>query len=461
MVKQTRFILVLSVIVIAATACAPKRIKTLEPAIQPIKEVKEALIEGTRSLAGIFDSSLLITPRSANINESALAVVAPEPPKPSWTIFEKIKEAKVMLESAELFVGDKGITYYENIINRDENGKISFSRRKITEEEKEIALALLNTETGKITIIKVKRNGEKLIVPPEYMVEIVQRASGIKWNYWNTHYKVTAPERTIVIGNTYPNAKTVTSIKKVNVGKGKYANRTVTNRVVDPVYYVPYSKDLHQSFIVQAGKEYNKSVVNEAYKALTSNKVKSRAFPDKLVTEVFSASRSYFERIPLIEQSDLGEFILDPITTAERVFVILGTNTENAFSKTCNSSSACGMYQFIPSTYNNIRKAYKPANLIIDTMEGRKNHINAAQSAILLYDYNLGDLVKRFGEKIIYDPKLEEYLAAAYNGSPRHVHNSLTATLGRNVAQWTTHLKKETLGFMVKLRFLRDNNINN
>ncbi len=376
-------------------------------------------------------------------------------PTPSWSILEKMKESRIMLENTELFIGDTEITHYEQLINRDEKGKINFVKRKVLEEEKEIALALLNTVTGEIKIVKIKKSGEKLVAPDGYDIQIVRRDNGLRWNYWNTQYDVVSPENYIVIDNRYPMAKTITTTKKLKNSKGVYYNAKVNTKTVEYVYYVPYSSDLHRNDIINVGEKYIEDKVHEAFDRLTALGVKSRAFPDRLVTDVFAHAKDYFERIPMIEQSDLGEFTLNPTQTAERVNVIVATNGEQAFSKTCNGSSACGWVQFIPSTYTAIRKAYPLAQLNTDTMAGRANHLNSMMSAILLYDYNLGDLVKKFGNNIVNDPRLEEYLAAAYNGSPRWVHQSIVANKTDSL-EWTTHLRKETLGFMSKLRYLRD-----
>ena len=77
---------------------------------------------------------------------------------------------------------------------------------------------------------------------------------------------------------------------------------------------------------------------------------------------------------------------------------------------------------------------------------------------ILLHDYNLSGLIKKFGEKILADPRLEEYLAAAYNGKPDWVHNSLRATISKGLPDWVNTLsatRKDSLGGNGPRGFLR------
>ena len=168
----------------------------------------------------------------------------------------------------------------------------------------------------------------------------------------------------------------------------------------------------------------------------------------------------------IIEQSDEGEFALDPITTFERVLVILRVNKRKAWSETCNKAGACGPFQFTNlrgnGTYAMVIKNYPTARLIKNFEVGAADHINSAMAAILLHDLNLKELVKKFGVKVIDDPiVLEELLDGAYNGNPKWVHMSLTAALSKGLSDWsdTKHLRTETRGYLVKLRYLVKNNL--
>ena len=107
-------------------------------------------------------------------------------------------------------------------------------------------------------------------------------------------------------------------------------------------------------------------------------------------------------------------------------------------------------------------KNYPTAGLIKNFEVGAADHINSAMAAILLHDLNLKDLVRLFGEKITENPVvLEELLDGAYNGAPKWVHKSLTASLAKGLADWsnTKYLRTETRGYLVKLRYLVKNNL--
>ena len=106
---------------------------------------------------------------------------------------------------------------------------------------------------------------------------------------------------------------------------------------------------------------------------------------------------------------------------------------------------------------------YPSARLVTDFVSGAADHVNSIKAAILLYDYNLRGLIKSNGQKVLQDPRLEEYLAASYNGSPSRATKSLSASILSSVADWIDALtsKKgglasETRGYLVKLRYLQE-----
>ena len=174
-------------------------------------------------------------------------------PEPTWTVAEKIIEAKNLLQGTTLIVGDKNIEYTEARY-MSVNGKIAETLKKFKEPEKEIALAVLDTLTGEIQIIKIIKRGAELIIPPElniasntkWNIDILQRPNGIIWNGWNTAYKINSPVNKVVIANIYPN-ETDTKVAQKKKGKTTY----VTQRTIKYQLYVPYSPDLHSSGLVE------------------------------------------------------------------------------------------------------------------------------------------------------------------------------------------------------------------
>lgn len=359
----------------------------------------------------------------------------------TWSLGEKISEYDKELEEIELAVGSEDITYYENRITL--NGRVPVVNEvRRTDPEREIALKLLNTQTGDTEIIKIVKHGGELISPPGYSIEIRERVNGVRWNAWNTHYAVLEPASTIVIKNKYP------IIKRERGG-----------RVIEEFMYTPYSEELHTPEMVEAGRTYIQDSVVSAFNTLHARGAQSQSTPNTLVADTKILSPDFFERLPLLEQSDFTEFLYDPSRIAERVLVLIGLNRENAFAQTGSIAGAFGWIQFTEGTYHYIRRLYPEAQLIEDFETGAADHLNSMMAAILLHDNNLEGLMDRHGDAIVSDPRLEEYLAASYNGSPLTASKSLTASILGRLDDWINRLRPETKGFLAKLRYLQENEL--
>lgn len=379
------------------------------------------------------------------------------PPAPPWTIAQKIVEAENLLKNVQLIVGTTPISYTESRF-ASVNGKLSTTVAKFKEPEKQIALAALNMLTGEIKIVTIVKHGADLISPAGWTIDVLQRPNGIQWNGRNTSYRVNSPANYVIIADVYPNETDTTIAAKVK-GKKVYT----TQRTIKYDLYAPYSPDLHSSDLVKSGQDYTSDLVAQAFAVLKANGVMSRALPGSLVADVFAGKTYFFGHIPLLEQTDLTEFVLDPENTVERAQVIIGANQDQAFNITCNSSSACGWMQFTPGTYNTVVKDYPGAKLIKDFKTGAADHLNSMMAAALLYDENLKGLISKNGSQVLNDPKLEEYLASAYNGAPAHVYTTLKAAVLNGIQDWinaltpaTGGLKTETKGYLVKLRWLQE-----
>lgn len=384
-------------------------------------------------------------------------------PEPGRTIFSMVDESldkdDALLQNTPLHIGSKSISYTENRMQRN-GDKITISKKKFSEPEKEIALKLLHFDTGEIEIVKIVKRGIQLISPANYIIDVAERPSGIRWNKWNTQFKVVQPANTLVIKNKYPEVDYKTVSRRVKNKAGQW--QTIREKqwfIEKEIIYAPYSDEVHLPEFVEKGRQYPKKIVAEARKILAEKKVSSKALPGKLVTEVGVLQDKYFERLPFMEQSDFGEFLLDPRKTVERVGVILALNKAMAFVYTCSKADACGWVQFTPPTYKSIRKFYPEARLNPDFEKGAAGHLNSMIAAILLYDYNLRGLIDRHGEKILHDPRLGEYLAAGYNGRPTTASRSLKAAISKHLTDWTSKLKDETKGFIAKYRYLEKNDL--
>lgn len=378
-----------------------------------------------------------------------------------WTVQSKIDDAKVLLSKIPLKVGTVDIAYTEDRVAQNSSGVLTTSKRQLKEVEKEIALAVLDQDTGDLKTIVIDKKGGDLIAPAGWQIDILARPNGIRWNAWNTAWRITQPAGWVVIADVYPNDSTVTVPQKVG-RKTVY----VKKQNIDYVFYSPYSPDLHSADLVASGRKYIYDTVAQAMADLKAKNVMSRAVSGMAISDVFAGRAQMFAQIPFLENTDPTEFLLDPQHTVERVAVIIGANEDGAFGKTCNGVSACGWVQFTPKTYASIVKAYPSANLISDFKIGAADNLNAMKAALLLYDENLRALVKSNGTSVIYDSKLPEYLAASYNGNPVYVRKTLSAAILSAVADWITALtvkagglRTETQIYLLKLRYLQQNNL--
>ncbi len=351
-----------------------------------------------------------------------------------YDINQKIDDARDILHGINLKVGNQNIKYTEKRIIVD-NGSIRVADREFEDYEREIALVIMNKNTGELSLVIVKKHGADLIVPEGYKIDIVERANGIRWNYWATQYKVDEPRNSMVLMNKWPE-------KDARLG-------------IEYITYAPYSEDYHIKEVIKEGDEYIKNIVDLAFNSLREKKVYSLTYPNELVADVDVLKKDFFYKIPIIEHSDFGEFSLDPEKTSDRVKIIIGANKEAAFTHTCNFVSACGWVQFTPRTYKELDRIYSRADLINDFEEGAADHLNSMMAAILLYDYNLSNLIKIHGDNIVKDSNLEEYLAAQYNSSPARVNASIKEYFREGWTDWFGDLLPETIGYLAKIRFLQ------
>jgi len=326
--------------------------------------------------------------------------------------------------------------------------------------DREIVLKTLDLVNCEISFVTVRQHGTMLVSPAGWDIRMLERPNGIVFNAWNTAYQIVSPGNHIVLKNKFPKSKSKKVREQVKNKNGKVIRTAYVNEysLDEYIIYSPYSPDLRQPLLVEAGRNYIASVSAEASKYLRERGVVSKTQPGVLIADLPQLPQEFFERLPLLEQTDLFEFNLDPQESIDRVYVIVGANERDAYNATCSSAGACGLVQYTKTTWNNMRKAYKSAKL--DEFEiGVRDHVQSMMAAMLLYDDNLANLKRRYGARILSDPHVEEYLTAAYNGAPLWVTNSITASLRAKIVDWMDSLsptrgglRKETRGYMVKLR---------
>lgn len=309
---------------------------------------------------------------------------------------------------------------------------------------KEIGLALLNTKTGELKLAKVRKEGAKLVNPNKgFSIELEERVNGLTWNGRNTAFKIT-PSDWVVIGSKY-------------IG--------IINKRPKEIIYVPYSTGLYQREIVEMGDLHLLSDNEKAIASLNSLKVQSLWLPDMNITDVVSPDYAY--NIALVEHIDPDEFhafvagALE-FSPFERVLVLLAINSEEAF-QTFNYAGAIGLTQFTNNgskkhkrlgTWDTVRNAYPKAKLP-SFNKGSTNHRESIKATMLLYDLNLGALLRVFGPEILKDKNLDHYLYAAHNCGIGRVINAIKTSRER----WRKVLRElsptdQTNVFLQKIDYL-------
>jgi len=337
-------------------------------------------------------------------------------------ISDAITKGKKLLEPYQPKIVGVPISYLEL-----RAGKIT----TFSDPEKEIGLAILSLDTCTVSVISIIKRGNELIAPDGYSIKAVRRINGIQWNNWATEYEIKKPEKMTVIAVAYP-----------LIEDGKLS---------EIIYYVPYSRALHIPSIASEGRVFLKKLSQDSYVDLIRTKILSKQF---------EIAPSFFERLALIEHIDMTEFLIDPVWASDRMAIVLALNKLQTSSHTCSHAGACGLMQFTEGTYYLMSRAYPGANLNSKFSDGAKDVKNAMRAAIVLTDYNLKKLKDAFGESIAKDPRIEEYLAAAYNTGVGRVIRALESSSKRDPDAWLENdaILGETKGYIVKLRFLQSQN---
>lgn len=367
------------------------------------------------------------------VNE--LAPVASVESTPRFTILQKIREGIELLKKSPPLKYDKN--------------------------KKEIALAILNKETGEVFEQRVwAREDEIKNYKKTGIVNIVSSQDTIFnigvnwWNSFNTDYEIPEHSEMVVIANKYPiPSKNITGLPE----KSKTQNTDII--------YAPYSKQLHMPEIIEAGKIYLEKITDQAFVELDANQVKSRYTANSLVTA--GVSKDFVRNIILIEHIDPDGFNTAADggrELAERVLTVIGANQNYAYRYTGSPAGASGLAQFIKPTYKNIASKYPEARLIKDYNAGMANHINAVKAMALFFDIHKKDIAGKTAKKDIAQSLgiTEEMLAAAYNGGPSRVTSSINkfglAWIGSqlNLPSSAKVLRQETINYIKKFQAIKN-----
>lgn len=269
----------------------------------------------------------------------------------------------------------------------------------------------------------------RVTLTPDNKLRVVRIAiifpAGTRQIKIGTELAVTSPEDCSAIkiggGGVNTNLEITCAGVRESVISGKDFIVSVKNGAVLGKYreliYVPYSDDLATPEIVAAGKAYLFGEIRKAVAELNLFRVHSRAFPSKLITEVFPEEMLY--RLSLIEHIDHNEFQnMGAEYCVNKVLTQAGINREKVFSLAVSSTGALCLMQIMPSTYDGVRVLYPKAKMNLSPIVGScDSHVSAIKMAYLVLDSKLSEMPEDFKKLFLKSPgEYDFFLAAAYNG---------------------------------------------
>jgi hypothetical protein len=258
-------------------------------------------------------------------------------------------------------------------------------------------------------LVHAGKSGTKLDVDPNADVGISVRFN----NGVNTQFAVDSGDKKVVAVR-YPIFKDVTVKKR----HPRYQ--------LEDVVYSPYSEALHTPETVALGKATIHANIAKATEALRAGGVMSRAFPGRLVVDVIDPK--LLEAIAVIEH--LGENALlgpNAQTASDSFYVVVGANQDAAYSFSRSTAGARGLVQFIPSTYA-LMVRRPELGLIKDFGAGMSDPVNAIKAQIAYLDAELAGMPASIKDLYSVDQeRVEEYMAAAYNGGGTRVKKAIAA----------------------------------
>ncbi len=198
-------------------------------------------------------------------------------------------------------------------------------------------------------------------------------------------------------------------------------------------YYISGHPALLSSEVARAGQLYVRGIMETANQKLREKGV-------FISPEVMDVA----ERLAIVEHVDHGRFNTENQQALfEEVYSLFALNEGNTYRYAVSTAGAGGVVQMIPSTYRMVRSWYPQVPLIVDFVEGMRNHVNAAQAMLIYMQVTWNDLrnnatVQDALAAGIATPA--ELMSAGYNSNPA----KLPAYIKRGGANWKYLIPRET-----------------
>ncbi len=302
-----------------------------------------------------------------------------------------------------------------------------------------VVLAVWNKSTDAIAYVNATKTGKDLNIEGGSPVGIKVRLA----NWINTDYVTNDPNH-IIVAVRYP---IFHEIKK---------GTKVVEYSVEEAVYTPYNGTLATSEVMVEGERVLDEYIAKAVEELNQKRVGSRALSGKTVTDTISSD--LVKALIIVEHTNSSSLRSNPGAAVGQVFATVALNPGEAYNYSGSSAGALGLAQFIPSTYNRLAKRTE-LDLKPNFEAGMRDHQNAIKASFAYLDAVLGELPAEAKNLASDDPRLFEYLAAAYNGGSSKVKRAISiwddqisGELARAHILARARLQPETIDYVKKIR---------
>lgn len=370
------------------------------------------------------------TPATASATSgTVLGIQAPvEPP-----IITQIKNAKQQLAGVNLNYAISPT--YKNVKNKN-TGKTTKTLTGHNLWAKDIALAILDPQSGQTIIVKGMQEGKKMTFrDPAAQVKLTY------FNGVNSKFSVSKPEGGKVLALKYLITNPETG-KKADILSGMYE-----------AIYVPSSPDLADPAVIKYGEEYLNGVIKSVAEDLKNTP--SRSFLGKTITEAIRPA--LIKALVYAEHTDTTTLLSGNSqaikNSLNNLNVLFAANEGDTYKYSVSSAGARGISQFMPATYKSLAERHKDANLIPDFVAGMNDHKNSIKATYLLLD-DYAAAVRQKAASGFAEGRIFDYGAAAYNGGVTRIAKAVN----NYGPYWTEYyhgeensLRNETVNYLKKI----------
>lgn len=309
----------------------------------------------------------------------------PQVPK----LIQQINEAKAQLNNLKL-------EFNLSPVYKKNTSKLL--RYELT--SKDIALAILNPQTGSISIVVGTQKGKKMTFnSPDAKVTLTF------FNGVNSRFKVESPEGGIILALKYL------------ITPKESGSKVAIEEAMYEAIYVPSSSNLNDPEVLKYGAKYLDDLLNNVAKELYG--LPSQSVPGITITEAIPPAM--IKSLIYAEHTDTAAILNGRTQSAiDQLNILLATNGGDTYKYSVSSAGARGIAQFMPGTYGGLVKRHPEAFLIEDFVAGMSDHKNSIKAMYLLLDDYAGT-VRVKSKAGFVSSRVFEYGAASYNGGTTRV----------------------------------------